>query len=221
MLKLVIADKAYSSWSLRPWLALTQAGIPFEEVRLRFGSPTHKQDFREHSPTGKVPVLVLEDGQRVWDSLAIIETVAEMFPDKGLWPTNPGNRAHARSICAEMHAGFMQLRSNMPMHLLAKFPGRGWNLAVQADIDRIEAIWRECLQKSGGPFLFGNFTAADAFYAPVVTRLDTYAAQVAADSRAYMDRILATEGMQQWISRARAEFEFVDYEEPYRRSVHD
>ncbi|MFC3149344.1 glutathione S-transferase family protein [Piscinibacterium candidicorallinum] len=220
MLKLVIADKAYSSWSLRPWLALTQAGIPFEEVRLRFGSPTYKQDFREQSPTGKVPVLVLEDGQRVWDSLAIIETAAELFPDKGLWPANPGNRAHARSICAEMHAGFMQLRSNMPMHLLAKFPGRGWNLAVQADIDRVEAIWRECLQKSGGPFLFGNFTAADAFFAPVVTRLDTYVAQVAPDTRAYMDRVFATEGMQTWIRRAREEFEFVDFEEPYRRSVH-
>jgi glutathione S-transferase len=216
MIKLAIADKAYSSWSLRAWLILRQPGIPFEEIRLRFGSPTWQADFRAVSPTGKVPVLVLSDGHKVWESLAIAETLAELFPEKALWPKDPTARAWARSISAEMHAGFGKLRANLPMHLLARLPGRGWNLAVQQDVDRICAIWTECLQAHGGPLLFGDFTVADAMFAPVVTRLQTYEVAVPAMARAYMDRVLALPAMLEWTRRAAEEFEFVDFEEPYR-----
>jgi glutathione S-transferase len=216
MLKLIIADKAYSSWSLRPWLLMTQAGIAFEEVRLRFGSPTYQAEFKAASNSGKVPVLVLQSGQQVWDSLAIAETLNEMFPEKNLWPKDAAARAHARSIVAEMHSGFHKLRANMPMHLLAKFPGRGWNLEVQKDVDRLCCLWTECLEKSGGPLLFGSFSIADAFYAPVLTRLDTYAVEVPPHIRAYMDRVFALPAMQSWLAKAKQEFEFVDFEEPYR-----
>lgn len=216
MLKLVIADKAYSSWSLRPWLLMTQSGIAFEEVRVRFGSPTYQQDFKAYSPSGRVPVLLLENGQPLWDSLAIVETLAEQFPQKQLWPQDPFSRAHARCIVAEMHSGYQKLRSSMPMHVLAHLPGRGWNLEVQKDIDRICQVWEACLNTHGGPMLFGQFSIADAFFAPVVTRLETYAVTVPPSIRAYMDRVFALSGMKSWITKAAQEFEFVDFEEPYR-----
>lgn len=219
MLKLVIADKAYSSWSLRPWLLMTETGIKFEEIQLRFGSPSYQEDFKIYSPSGRVPVLILENGQAIWDSLAIAETLAEQFPQKQLWPQDFSTRAHARCVVAEMHSGYQKLRTHMPMHVLAKFPGRGWNLEVQKDIDRICQVWKECLDKHGGPMLFGQFSIADAFFAPVVTRLDTYAAAVPSYIRAYMDRVFALSAMQSWISKAAEEFEFVDFEEPYRTRV--
>lgn len=216
-MKLVIGNKNYSSWSLRPWLALTQAGIPFEEVNLRLFSDGFASEVAGYSPAGKVPVLV--DGDvHVWDSLAIVEYAAERFPERQLWPRDPAARAYARSICAEMHSGFANLRSQMPMNVVAMLPGLGWNLAVQRDIDRIAAIWSDARRRfgQGGPFLFGEFSNADAFYAPVVSRFATYGVHLPDDAKAYADFILALPAMQQWIEGARQERDFVVADEPYR-----
>ena len=219
-MKLVIGNKNYSSWSLRPWLLLRQAGIAFEEVRLSFNSPNFKHDALAVAPTGKVPVLI-DDDTTVWDSLAIGEFVAEKFPELRLWPGDRRLRAEARSVCAEMHSGFLALRSNMPMNIGAFLPGMGWNLAVQKDIDRISAIWSglRARHAAAGPFLFGHFTVADAYYAPVVSRLNTYRPAVADAVGAYMRTILALPSMQQWCTEARHEDEFVVEDEPYRKTV--
>ena len=216
-MKLVIGNKNYSSWSLRPWLLAKQAGIPFEEIRVRLLSETFAADVARHSPAGRVPVLVDGD-MNVWDSLAICETLAERFPRAQLWPADPKARAHARSICAEMHGGFGNLRSNMPMNVTAVLPGMGWNVAVQRDIDRIAAMWTELRQKyaSAGPFLFGHFTVADAFYAPVVSRFATYGVRLPEAAKAYSDHILNLPAMQEWIDGARAEHDFLADDEPYR-----
>lgn len=203
-MKLVIGNKNYSSWSLRPWLLARQAGIPFEEIRLRLGSESFAAEVRRYSPAGRVPVLV--DGDlTVWDSLAICETLAERFPRARLWPEDPKARAHARSICAEMHTGFTALRGQMPMNVTAVLPGMGWNVAVQRDVDRIAQIWTELRQKyaAEGPFLFGHFTVADAFYAPVVSRFATYGVRLPELAKAYADHILNLSAMQEWIERAR------------------
>ena len=217
MLTLVIGNKNYSSWSLRPWLLLTEAGIPFDEVRLSLFTQTFRSRIARYTPTGRVPVLV--DGPvTVWDTLAIAEYVAERFPERALWPTDIARRARARSICAEMHSGFATLRRAMPMNVSATLPGMGWSVAVQDDVDRLVAMWRECLEGSGGPMLFGAFTITDAFFAPVVSRLATYAVALPDDIAAYRDRVLALVGMRAWSSAAAAEPEFLVDDEPYRRA---
>lgn len=224
MLQLYIGNKNYSSWSMRPWVLLRQAGIAFHEVKLRFDSFEAGSEFKRLvgavSPTAKVPVLV-HDGLAVWDTLAIAEYLAELFPEHGLWPADRPARAKARSVCAEMHAGFGALRSACPMNIEAHLPEVGaliWRdkAAVRADVARLVAMWRGLLQTHGGPLLFGPFTVADAFYAPVCMRLRTYALPVPEDIEAYIERVCALNGVAQWISDARAEADFLDFEEPYR-----
>jgi len=224
MLELYIGNKNYSSWSMRPWVLLTQAGIEFEEIMARFDSFAPDSHFKKVigpvSPVGKVPALV--DGDLVvWDTLAIAEYLAEKFPDKQLWPADVKARARARSICAEMHSGFAALRSACPMNIEASLPEIGqlaWRdkPAVRADVARLVAMWSELLAQHGGPMLFGAFSAADAYFAPVVMRLKTYALPVPADIAAYMQRVCALLGVQAWVQGALAEHDFRDFEEPFR-----
>jgi glutathione S-transferase len=219
MLKLYIGNKNYSSWSMRPWVLLKQLQIPFEEVRVRFDSFEADSGFKRTvaglNPVGKVPVLV-DEGLAVWDSLAIAEYLAERFPDKEVWPRDRQARARARSICAEMHSGFSALRSHCPMNVEA----RVWReqAAVRADVERIVSMWGGLLQQHGGPLLFGQFSAADAYFAPVVLRLKNYALPVPAAISAYSARVCALPGMQAWIDDALAEHDFVAFDEPYRTS---
>lgn len=202
ILHLIIGNKNYSSWSLRPWMAMTMAGIPFRETVIPLDMPDTKDRIAEHSKAGRVPVL--HHGKLViWESLAIMEYLAEIFPDKSLWPKAVGARAMARSVANEMHAGFSALRNACPMNL--RRPRRKVQMsdAVLADAERIETIWRECRSRHGndgknGKFLFGKFGIADAMYAPVVTRLDTYDIDVGDDTRAYMDAVMATEAFRNW-----------------------
>lgn len=207
-MKLVIGNKNYSSWSLRPWLAMRAAAIPFEEVRIPLYEPESKARQLVYSPAGKVPVLV-HGGLRIWDSLAICEYLAEKFPDRRLWPEDAAARARARSITAEMHSGFAALRMNLPMNCRASYPGVGRQPEVLEDIARIIAIWTESRTRHApdGAFLFGRFSIADAFYAPVVTRFKTYGVKVPALCSAYMDTILALPPMIEWYAAARAERE--------------
>jgi len=224
MLKLFIGNKNYSSWSMRPWVLLKQAGIPFEEVKVRFDSfdtsSTFKKTLAGVTPTAKVPVL--QDGDlAIWDTLAIAEYVAEQFPDKQLWPADRAARARARSICAEMHSGFTGLRGNCPMNIEAHLPDTGaliWRdkPAVRSDLERIISMWSALLQEHGGPMLFGAFGVADAYFAPVCMRIQTYALPVPPVVQAYIDRVCALPGVKAWIDDARAEQDFLDFEEPYR-----
>ena len=224
MLKLYIGNKNYSSWSMRPWVLLTQAGIPFEEVMARFDSFASDSGFKKVigpvSPVGKVPALV--DGDLVvWDTLAIAEYLAEKFPDKQLWPADVKARARARSICAEMHSGFVALRSACPMNIEASLPEIGqlaWRdkSAVRADVARLVAMWSELLAQHGGPMLFGAFSVADAYFAPVVMRLQGYALPVPDAIAAYMQRVCALPGVKAWVDGALAEHDFRDFEEPFR-----
>ncbi len=201
---LVIGDKNTSSWSLRPWLLMKAAGIDFAEVNIRLRQPDTRQQCLAHSPSGKVPVLK-HNGLLIWDSLAIAEYLAELFPEKQLWPADRAARAHARSISAEMHAGFQPLRSHLSMDMLGSHPGQGHDgEGVAADIARIQEIWHGCRSQAvTGPFLFGAFGIADAMYAPVVSRFRTYG--VACDSvcSAYMEAIWSLPAMQSWIAGAR------------------
>ncbi len=206
-LTLVIGNKNYSSWSLRAWLAMKQAGLEFAEVRIPLDGQTTHEEIRRYSPSGKVPVLI--DGDlKVWESLAICEYVADRFAND-LWPAEIQERAHARSICAEMHAGFQNLRENMPMDCRNRYPGEGMTPGVEAEIDRILAIWRECHQKfgTGGDMLFGKFTIADAMFAPVVMRFVTYEVKLDAQAQAYADALLALPAMQEWLAAAYNESE--------------
>lgn len=224
MLKLYIGNKNYSSWSMRPWVLLRQAGIPFEEVLVRFDSFASGSKFKEVvgplNPQGKVPVLV--DGDlTVWDSLAICEYAAERFPDRQLWPKDPKARARARSVCAEMHAGFAALRSHCPMNIEASLPHIGalvWRdqPAVRADVQRIVGMWTELLEQHGGPMLFGGFSVADAYFAPVCSRLRNYALPVPGHITDYIRRVYALPGVQVWVEEALAEKDFVEFDEPYR-----
>jgi glutathione S-transferase len=204
---LIIGNKLYSSWSLRPWIAMTAAGIAFRETVIPLSQPDTKANLLQHSPTGKVPLLI--DGDvRVWESLAILEYLAEKFPDKGLWPADRAARAHARAASNEMHAGFQALRQACPMNLGRTFKSKP-TLGPDADdnVQRIEALWAEARSRfgKGGPFLYGAFCAADAMYAPVVTRLDTYQVQVQPETRAYMQAILTHPAFQAWRLAALAE----------------
>jgi glutathione S-transferase len=197
---LVIGNKNYSSWSLRPWLAMKVLGIPFEEKRVPLYGPDSKRELLQYSPAGKVPCLV--DGElRVWDSLAILETLAERHP--GLWPAEATLRARARSVSAEMHSGFPNLRQHMSMNVRKRHPGKGRTPEVLAEIARIVEIWSECR----GPFLFGPFCAADAMYAPVVLRFRTYEVELPAACRAYADAVLALPALQEWMRDAGRETE--------------
>ena len=228
MLKLYIGNKNYSSWSMRPWVLLTQAGIPFEEVMVRFDSfdtgSAFKNTMAAVSPTGKVPALVdtsLAGGLKIWDTLAIAEYAAEQFPEKALWPQDQAARATARSVCAEMHAGFTGLRSHCPMNIEAALPDIGqlvWRdqAAVRADVQRIVALWSGLLQKHQGPMLFGDFSAADAYFAPVCMRFNTYQLPLPEPIAAYVARVTALSSVQKWIQEALLEKDFVVMDEPYR-----
>ena len=224
MLQLYIGNKNYSSWSMRPWVLLRQAGIPFEEVLARFDSFDPDSKFKATiagiSPTGKVPVLV--DGDlAIWDTLAIAEYLAETYPEKHLWPQNKAARARARSVCAEMHSGFTALRGACPMNIEAHLPEVGaliWRdkPAVRADVQRLVDMWSGLLEQHGGPMLFGAFTIADAFYAPVCMRLHSYGLPVPEHIQAYVQRVRALPGVKAWIDGALAEADFREFEEPYR-----
>jgi glutathione S-transferase len=209
-LTLVIGNKNYSSWSLRPWLLMRQAGIPFNEVRVPLYQPDSTASLSALSPSGLVPVL--HDGDlRVWDSLAICEYLNESFPGCCLWPDNAAKRAIARSVSAEMHAGFLALRSCMSMNLRGHYPDEGRTPECLQDIARIVAIWNECRQVhgSGGAFLFGRFSIADAMYAPVVLRFQIYAVPLEGDARAYADNMLALPALQEWVEAGVKETERV------------
>jgi glutathione S-transferase len=198
-LTLIIGNKNYSSWSLHPWLVMKKIGLDFEEIRIPLYQPNSKEQLLQHSPAGKVPILH-HDNIPVWESLAICEYLAENF-EPSILPQEPVARAVARSVSSEMHAGFLNLRSSMPMNCRARLPGKGMNSQVAADIARIKAIWRDCRQKFGseGNFLFENFTIADAMFAPVVIRFVTYGVELDPVSQAYADRIWQMPEMQSWI----------------------
>jgi len=215
-LTLVIGNKNYSSWSMRPWVLLTQLGIPFEERKLRFHSEEWDAGIRRWSPSGLVPVLWRGDIS-VWDSLAIIESVAEWFPDKGVWPADVAARAFARSAAAEMHAGYRELRASMPMNIRSRHPGKGMTPGTRADIDRIERLWGQARSRfgAGGAFLFGRFCAADAMFAPVVMRFATYDVALGPVAAGYCEAMRAAPGVRAWVEGATAETEFVPEDEPY------
>lgn len=206
---LVIGNKNYSSWSLRPWLAMKALGIAFEEKRIPLDQPSTKQDMLKHNPAGKVPCLI-DGANAVWDSLAIIEYLAEKRPE--LWPADAAARARARSISAEMHSGFVAVRTHMPMNVRNRYPGKGRNAEVDAELARIDQIWSAAKK----PLLFGAFSAADAMFAPVVFRFRTYQPPLSAAGRAYMEAMLALPAMREWSAAAERESEALSkYDELY------
>lgn len=206
-LTIYLGNKNYSSWSLRPWLALKQTTVAFDEVVIPLYQPASRETALKYSPSGKVPALRHGD-VTVWESLAICEYLAESFPTSDLWPKDPAARALARSVSAEMHAGFADLRRHLPMNIRSSFPGREIAPEVQADINRVMAIWRDCRSRFGdgkGDFLFGHFTIADAMFAPVVTRFRTYRIDLEREAEAYCDTITALPAMQEWAAAAKNE----------------
>lgn len=218
-MQIVIGNKNYSSWSMRPWVLAREAAIPFEEVQLKFDESNGGltvAGIERYGVAGKVPVLVI-DGEPVWDSLAICETLAERFPQKQLWPADAHARQVARSICAEMHSGFQGLRSAMPMNIRSSHPGKGMNASSRRDIDRVLAVWSTCRERfgKGGPLLFGGFSIPDAYFAPVVMRFKTYGVELPPVARAYSDAVFALRGVRDWIEGALRETEFVAEDEPY------
>ena len=225
-MQLYIGNKNYSSWSMRPWVLMRQAGIAFDEVMLRFDGFGADSEFKTRllrvSPAGRVPVLV-DDGFVVWDTLAIAEYLADRFPDKALWPRDMKQRARARCACAEMHSGFAALRSQLPMNIEAKLPDVGARVlrdedAARTDVERMTRLWGELLEASGGPLLFGEFSVADAYFAPVVMRFRSYAVPLPAAVAAYVDRVAALPGVADWVQGALAEHDFLAFEEPYREA---
>jgi glutathione S-transferase len=205
-MKLIIGDKNVSSWSMRPWLVLKHFGIPFEEVMIRLGRPDSSANILAHSPSGKVPCLVTDAGDAVWESAAIMETLAELFPQHAMWPRDAAARAHARSISAEMHAGFADLREQMSMNIQRQAFGQELTAGALANVKRIDLIWRNCLDAHGGPFLFGKeFGIADAMFAPVVMRFNSYAPKLSETALAYAARITALPDVAEWIEGARNE----------------
>ncbi len=209
--RLVIGNKNWSSWSLRPWLAMRRAGLAFDEINVRLRLPESKAEILKHSPSGMVPTLI--DGDlAIWDSLAIIEYLAERHPEAELWPRDANARAVARSASAEMHSGFAPLRQHCSMEVLARSPQATLPPEVEANVERIVALWRECRQKfgKGGPFLFGKFSAADAMYAPVAARFRTYVPDLGpygddGTAQTYVETIFAMPEMTAWIEGARRE----------------
>ena len=223
-MQLVIGNKNYSSWSMRPWVLLKQAGIAFDEVKIRFDAFTPDSKFKAElariSPAGRVPVLI-DDDLTVWDTLAIAEYLAEKFPAQQLWPQDAKARARARSVCAEMHSGLGALRSHFPMNIEAELPEVGARVlaeqaAVRADVERLFGMWSALLDAYGGPLLFGEFSIADAYFAPVAMRLKTYAVPVPPNIAAYLKRVGELPGVAAWVRDALAERDFLDFEEPYR-----
>lgn len=226
MLTLYIGNKNYSSWSMRPWVLLKQADIPFQEKMVRFDAFDRDSEFKNEilkvNPAGRVPCLV-DDGFAVWDTLAIAEYVAEKFPQRNLWPADAKARARARSVCAEMHSGFGALRQHCPMNIEAALPQAGaivWRdqAAVRTDVQRIIAMWSELLEQHKGPMLFGQFTIADAFFAPVCMRIRGYALPVPGHITDYVRRVCALPGVKAWMDDALQEKDFIDFDEPYRAS---
>ena len=223
VLQLYIGNKNYSSWSLRAWLLMKHGGIPFEEKRLRLDwddASDFKKTLRSLAPTGRVPLLI-DDGFAVWDSLAIAEYLAEMHPEKSLWPADRRQRARARSLCAEMHAGFGELRSTFGMNIEASLPEVGARMladkpAVARDLARIDEMWTGALEASAGPFLFGAFSIADAFFAPVCSRVKTFALPLSPRAAAYARHMQALPAFAEWTAAALAEHDFVVEDEPYR-----
>jgi glutathione S-transferase len=206
-LTLVIGNKNYSSWSMRPWVAATAFGIPFTEVRVLLDQPDTAANIARFSHAGRVPVLLAGD-MTIWDSLAICEYLAEQFPDKHMWPAGVAARAMARSVVAEMHSGFAGLRTAMSMNIKASLPGRGRTAEAQADIGRVCEIWEDCLSRFGHHnFLFGDFSIADAFYAPVVMRFKTYGVALAPALQAYCERVQTHPAVARWVAEALAETE--------------
>lgn len=225
-MKLYIGNKNYSSWSMRSGVLLAAFGIPFEEVKLRFDfSPDSPwtRAIAAITPTKRVPVLVEDDGFTVWDTLAITEYIADRHPELPIWPRDARARARARSLCAEMHAGFSRLRSLCPMNIEAFFPDVGARLwaedeALRADVARLEQAWGDALASSGGPFLFGAFSAADAYFAPVAVRLSRFGLPVSDAAAAYRDALLAHPAVEDWVAEALREQDFIVEDEPYRNS---
>jgi glutathione S-transferase len=220
--QLIIGNKNYSSWSMRPWVLMKQLGIAFDEVKLRFDfseGSAFRQAVAKHSPAGKVPVLVDSD-LAIWDTLAITEYLAEKHP--GVWPADRAARARARSLVCEMHSGFSALRNHCPMNIEAQLHDVGERVwaeqqAVRSDVARVDSAWSQALAVSGGPFLFGAFSAADAFYAPVCMRLLTYGLPVSDAARAYVQAVAATSSVAAWIKDSLAEQDYLDFDEPYRK----
>jgi glutathione S-transferase len=225
-MKLYIGNKNYSSWSMRSGVLLAAFGISFEEVKLRFDFTPGSEWYRVIStitPTNRVPVLVEDDGFTVWDTLAITEYIADRHPDKAVWPRDLKARARARSLCAEMHAGFSRLRNVCPMNIEAFFPEVGARLwaedeALRADVARLDAAWSGALKHSGGPFLFGEFSAADAYFAPVAVRLSRFGLPVSEAAAAYRDALLAHPAVEDWVAEALREKDFIVEDEPYRKA---
>ena len=217
-LQLVIGNKNYSSWSMRPWVLARQAQIPFEEVQLKFDNDVRVIGIEKYSRAGKVPVLIV-DGEAVWDTLAICETLAELYPDKQLWPNDARARRVARSACAEMHSGFQALRDKMPMNINGSHAGKGLTPESQRDIDRMAALWSECRERfgGGGKLLFGGFSIADAFFAPVVMRFRTYGVEVPRFAKDYCAAVESLAAVREWMDAARKEMEFVAVDEPYAK----
>jgi glutathione S-transferase len=214
MVRLIIGNKNYSSWSLRPWLAMKAVGIAFEETLIPLGAPDFKARLANLGGAGKVPLLI--DGEiRVWESLAILEYLAEKFPAADLWPRDPAARAHARAIASEMHSGFSSLRNQLPMNIARRVIARQLDADATADVVRIQSVWSESRKRFGanGPFLFGAFGAADAMYAPVVSRFHTYAVDVGSIARDYMTAIMALPAWREWREAARRETSVLPHDE--------
>jgi len=218
-LKIVLGNKNYSSWSLRPWVVLKQLAVPFEEKVIPLDHPNTAEEIGKYSPSGRLPLLI--DGETtVWDSLAICEYLNERFPDRKLWPLDPEARATARSISAEMHSGFAAVRQNLPMKFRESFPDTRLRPDVKAEVDRIIEIWNDCRRRfgAGGPFLFGAFSIADAMYAPVVSRFKTYSVPLEGSAAAYAETIWKLPQIQEWLAAARAEtYRMPRYEAPAQK----
>ena len=214
-MKLIIGNKNYSSWSFRPWIAMKVAGIAFDEQVIPFSDPDFKRMVLAVARNGKVPALD-DDGVHVWESVAILEYLADKFPRVGLWPSDPPARAHARALAAEMHAGFLALRRECPMNFWRPVKPRDLSPDAKTNVARIDAMWTECRARfgQGGPFLFGSFGAADAMYAPIVSRFHTYAVEVGAPSRAYMAAVMALPAWSEWNDAALKEPWVVPEDEP-------
>ena len=222
-MQLIIGNKNYSSWSMRPWVLMKQLGLPFEEHKLRFdfsAQSPFRREVARFSPAGKVPVL-FDDDFAVWDTLAIIEYLHDKFPGRGVWPADMRQRARARSLAAEMHSGFGALRNHCPMNIEAAMPEVGARIwaeqeGVRKDVQRIELAWAEALNESGGPFLFGEFSAVDAMYAPVCMRLRTYHLPIVPTTHEYIAHVAAAPGVKAWVMDALEERDFIAEDEPYR-----
>ncbi len=225
-MKLYIGNKNYSSWSMRSGVLLAAFGIPFEEVLLRFDFTPDSEWTRVIAgvtPTRRVPVIVEDDGFAVWDTLAIAEYIADRHPEHAIWPRAVKDRARARSLCAEMHAGFTRLRTVCPMNIEVFFPDVGARLwaedeALRADVARLDAAWSDALAGSGGPYLFGGFSAADAYFAPVAVRLSRFGLPVSEAAAVYRDALLAHPAVEDWIADAMREQDFIVEDEPYRKA---